>query len=427
MSQRTRVILGVLALVIVVGAMWWSKASTATPAGRLVVAGDVRSDIRTVTAPIIVYPVPDYTVGMPATSTASSTSATKRSSGASSSSRSPVVSGMLKRVYVHEGDTVKAGDILATYDTKMLDLGVVAAKADARRTKTNVSLMNKALDSIQSAKGKLATARSTAFGQVAKGIATAKAKLYKQHADAVKALPSLEAQMGKLQAELAVTPPTDANFAVIKAQIKQLMPLLMGAEALVKGWPQIKKAFAKQTGKAAKKAAATINSKIGLARSKIRKAEKQIKDARSVLRIIANSAHVGIDLAEAKRDLAVVRAPVGGVVTFARAGGTVAMVGAPLVRIIPDTPQKIDTYLTPEQIATVAVGDAVDVSFDSSGHKVVHGTVSSIGTEYLFPPTSFPTQVVHMTKTLKTTITLDQGYSAPPGTPVDLSIHLAKN
>jgi len=48
--------------------------------------------------------------------------------------------------------------------------------------------------------------------------------------------------------------------------------------------------------------------------------------------------------------------------------------------------------------------------------------VSHVDDVSALPPTSFPTSIVHMTRAVRVTIRLDDGLTAPPGTPVDVEI-----
>ena len=98
------------------------------------------------------------------------------------------------------------------------------------------------------------------------------------------------------------------------------------------------------------------------------------------------------------------------------------MMNAPLFRIAPDTPALIDTYLTAEQLTFVRVGDPAEVSYDSAAGIVLTGSVTGIGEDSAFPPTTFPTEIVHMTRTTRVTVTLESGARPPAGTPVDLTI-----
>ena len=431
MSARSRVALGVLVVVVLLGAVFWIRAGSAKPAGRLVVAGDVRSDIRTISAPLITYPTPDYTVGIPKPAGSSAGSA-KRGGSTASSSRQPVVAGMLAKVLVNQGDTVKAGDVVAEFDTKLLALGVEQAKTASRKSHKDVGVMSHNIDKLATASSKLATARAK--------IATAKAAIFKGRAALLKARrqilvqraqllklkaqrPQLKAQLAALQAQAAHFPPGHVPPAIVQgiAKIQGLLAAIdPGLAGIAKGLVLINTNLAKINKGLAQLPAAY--AQLNAAAKKIVDAKVTLRDAKDVLKIVAKGSNVGIRIANARLALAEVRTPVGGVVTFARQGGTVAMVGAPLVRVCYDGPQLVDTYLTSEQAQTIGIGSAADVTYDSSRGEVLHGKVSVIGSAYLFPPTSFPTQVVHMTRTLKVTIALNQDSSVPPGTPVDLSI-----
>ncbi len=442
MSQSTRNIAVIAAvLVVLIAGAWWSQASKASPAGRLNIAGDVRPEIRTVTAPAISYPTPDYTVGIPKPAgSAALTSGSQRgghSSARSASMGLPVVAGMLTRVYVREGDRVKTGQVLATFDTTLLDLGVVQAGHAATKARKDVLVLGNNIDKLVKAGGKLASARVK--------LATAKAMLAKAKATLLKARNQLLAQQKKLLQAKAQRPQLKALLAMLKAQAatfppghvpaalqRQIASITGLLAAIDPGLTGISAGLKKIDAGLVKvnagfvllpKAAAKLSS----AASQLTKAKRQLRNAKDVLGIVARGQRTVIQLAEAKRALADVRSPVDGVVTFARRSATVAMVGAPLVRIHADGPQRIDTYLTPEQVAQVGVGSVADITYDSATGAIVHGVVSELGPGYFFPPTSYPTQIVHMTRTLKVTIKLDEGSKAPPGTPVDVSIHTNAN
>jgi HlyD family secretion protein len=437
MSRRNVIlaIAGVLMLGLVVALL--VRATSGPPADRLIVAGDVRVDSRTVVAPAIATPTPDFTVGIPAPAgdTAAPGAGSAKSKAPSQPTRSgqPVVSGRLTRVNVRAGDTVKAGQVIAQLDTAMLDLGVKQAKANAVRARTTVRVLKNNLNTVLDNIDKIATGRtqiSTARVQLARGKAqlrAAKAQLLAAQAPLLQAKRNrrqLEAQLAALRQQAAQFPPGQAPPALLR-RIGQLQGLLAainpGLAKIAAGLKQVAAGEAQLAAAQAQLNAAS--SQLNTAADALSTAKKQITNARDTLTIVADSQQVAIDLAEAKRDQATIHSPVNGVVTFAVPAGTVAMVGSPIVRIKPDEPARVDTYLTPEQLALVKVGSAADVTYDSAPGKVVHGKVAVIGTTAQYPPTSFPTDIVHMTRTVKVTIGLDSGDAPPQGTPVDISIH----
>jgi multidrug resistance efflux pump len=147
-----------------------------------------------------------------------------------------------------------------------------------------------------------------------------------------------------------------------------------------------------------------------------------MRDARRLMKVNVVAQDVALALEKARRAAATITSPVSGFVTFARTPGTAVMVGAPIVRIRPDGPTRIATYLTTDQLAQAGVGTPVTVDFDSNPGGALTGHIAVIGDAAAVPPTGFPTAIVHMTRAVSVTIELDAGQTAPPGTPVDVEI-----
>jgi multidrug resistance efflux pump len=438
MSRSARNALVVsLAVVALAAAAVWLYARTAAPRDRLELAGNVRPGVRTVSAPALTYPTPDYTVGIPkpAGAPVSAMASGKKGSGKPSASMGqPVVAGTIATVTVGQGDTVEAGQVVVQLDTTMLDLGVEQARTAAAKARADVRVMAANLDDVDSAKTKLSDAR----GQ----LATAKSSLLKARAALTKARrrllaqqaqllelkaqrPQLEAALAALKAQAAQFPPGQVPPALAK-QIAQLEKVLAsidpGLKGIAAGLEKVDANLAKVNDGLAKLPSAS--ARIVSAAGRLADTKTQLTNARSVLEIVADGQALGVQVAEARRSQATVRSPYAGVVTYVRPAGTVVMVGAPLVRIAESGPQRVDTYLTAEQAAQVRVGSKAEVRYDSAPvGTVLLGRVSEIGSAYVYPPTSFPTQIVHMTRALKATVELDEGDAAPPGTPVDLTIY----
>jgi hypothetical protein len=326
-------------------------------------------------------------------------------------------------------------------------LGVQAARISATKTKTSVRVLNNNIDTILDNQDKLATGRAqlaTGKAQLATGrVQLAKAKTVllkakagllagqKQLLKAKASRPQLQAALAGLKAQAAVTPPGPALQA-IQAQIAKLEGLLASiAPGLAKvkaGLAQVNAGQAKLAAAEAKLAAgaaklATAQAQLATAADALHTARQQTVKARDYVRIIASGVNVGVVLAQAKRDQATIVSPVSGWVTQAAVKGTVAMVGAPLFRIAPDDPPLVDTYISGDRLGTVHVGTAADITFDSGDGKVAHGTLQTIASSAQYPPTSFTTDIVHMTRTVKLTFRIDSGEAPPVGTPVDIAIH----
>ncbi len=400
--RRLTAIVLVLALLGVASlAVSYFQRQSAADRGYLTVAGDVRAQSYIVRAPALASPVIDVTVGF-ASSQASAASSKKASSAPSSQ---PVVSGRIAEVFVAEGDTVVAGQTLARLDTTLLDLGVKQAETAAAKARADVDVLAEALDTIGSSQADLAKAK--------RDLTAALANAKSQRADLAAQLKQLESMPmppgGGSVPPTGSIPPTGSvpptgtpmpNPAALIAQLKA-------------GLAQIDAGIAKMES-----GLRTIAS----GSAKLADAKTQAANGRELLGIVADTRDIATALAKARRDSAVITAPVDGLVTFARRAGGVAMVNAPLFHIAPDTATLVDTYLTGDQLALVRLGDPAEVSYDSGGDAVLSGSVSTIGEDSAFPPTAFPTEVVHMTRTTRVTITLRSGAKPPAGTPVDITI-----
>ncbi|PKQ38264.1 MAG: hypothetical protein CVT59_03305 [Actinobacteria bacterium HGW-Actinobacteria-1] len=384
-KRRLTIVVLVLALLGVASvAVAYFQRQSGADRGYLQVAGDVRAQSYVVRAPALASPTIDVTVGF---ATSSQAPASRKATAPSSQ---PTVSGRIAEVFVAEGDRVVAGQMLARLDTTLLDLGVRQAETAAAKARADVDVLVGALDTIDSGQADLAKAK--------RDLTAALAKAKAQRAD-------LAAQLAQL--ESMPTPPPGSVLPTGTPNPAVLIPQLKA------GLAQIDAGIAKMESGLRTMASGS---------AKLTDAKTQAENGRELLGIVAETRDIATALAKARRDSAIITAPVDGLVTFARRSGGVAMVNAPLFRITPDAPALIDTYLTAEQLAHVRVGDPAEVTYDSGAGAVLNGSVTAIGEDSAFPPTTFPTDVVHMTRTTRVTITLKTGAQPPAGTPVDLTI-----
>ena len=399
----------VLVVIVVVVAVLWERSLTAEPAGALPLAGDVRAQSVMVSAPTIVYPSINTSIGI-ATSGSPAPSSSRRPSTSGPGSRTPTVAGRITRVYVALGSRVTTGEVLAQLDTTMLDLGVAQARTAAIRARAQLGLIQSSLDTLSTASGKLATARSklaTAGSKLAAALAQATAGRAKLVA-AIAALEKIVAHLPPGSPSPTSTPPGAPNPRVLLAQLKAKLAQLDAALALLhSGVGQL----------------ATGRAQLATAGSQLATARTQLHTARDVATIVAQAQELGIQVAEVERSQARVFSPVSGLVTYVLPAGSIAMVGTPLDTITPDRPVLVDTYAADSQLGLIKIGDRADAGYDSDPTAVFHGRVTAVGTRSTFPPTSFPTDLIHLTRALRVTVTLDRGPAPPPGTPVDLTIY----
>lgn len=384
------IVIGTALVALAVLAGWRIWSQRAVP-GRLELAGDVASDVRAVRAPAIVYPVVDHTVGIGAAASGPGPGQAVRTPP-DAAGRMPRVSGRLASVLVVEGDRVTTGQVVARLDTAMLELGVDQARTAAVKAHADVEVLGGALGEIADNEAELADARSE--------LASARAKLKKTRSDLLVQIAQVEAMLKAPRPPGAPKPPPSQDPAVVLAKLKAALA-------------QVDAGLAKT---------ASARSKLNEGADRLADARSQVTGAREVLGIVAGAKDIAVDLAEARLAQAAIVAPVTGVVTEARRAGTLAMVGAPVVRIRPAAPTRLDTFVTPEQLGRVRVGSPAEVDFDSNPGGPLPGRVTRIAETAEFPPNAFPTGVVHMTRAVRVTITLDGGGWAPPGTPADVTI-----
>ena len=398
MTRRSIVItLIVVALVVATGIGFYVRAASGVTPGVIAVAGDVIADEDVVRAPAVTQPTPDYTVGIVTTATAG---AKKRPGGSSaaSMSRAPVVAGFLSEVLFTEGAHITTGQTIAQLDTTMLDLGVASAQAAATKARADLQSLDHNISKLEDARVKLVTGRTA--------LIKARASLSATITVLVATRSSVETSIAAIEAIIArngPVPPYPAILAGLQTALAKLNAGLAGART---GLAMMNANLVKLA-----KGLRTLDS--GLA---------QMRDARKLVKVNIEAQDVAVDLAKARRASATITSPVSGVVTFARTPGTVVMVGAPIVRVRPDGPTRIATYLTADQLAQAGVGTPVTVDFDSNPGGALTGHIAVIGDAAAVPPTGFPTAIVHMTRAVSVTIELDAGQTAPPGTPVDVEI-----
>lgn len=438
MNRTIRTTLVLTALVLLAFGTWWARALDTAPKDRIEVAGNVRSEVRLVVAPAIAYPSPDFTVGIPAGSSggtsgsgaagASGMSAPGAASSAAKRSAartgSPAIAGLLATMTVTQGDRVEAGQTIALFDTALLDLGVEQAKAAERRARANVSLLEDNLDTIDDNREKLASAREklasgkSQLTETRTELTATREDLVTGRKEAIAGRSALQAQIRQLESIPAtLTPQQQAALTALKGKLTELDS---GIAKMAAGLKQVDTGLAKIDAALAKMPSAA--AQLSTARAALDDAEAQVEHARDTLSILVEGQRVAVLLAEGRLSAAKVTAPVAGVVTYARSAGTVVMVGAPVARIRPDGPSLVDTYLTGDQLARVRVGSVVQVTCDSLPGQVFEARIVRLGTASEFPPTSFPTDIVHMTRATRVTAALETSSGPPPGTPVDLTI-----
>lgn len=382
-------------------------------------SGRVLDDRVVVQAPPLVSPLPNVDAGFPLNAPAGPGAATN--AGASRSTVPTVAaitgSGSASRVAtisVALGDSVGEGDLVATFDEALLEAHVTAARADEVVLRRQVEVLADTLDRVESNRSDLATARRALKETVAQLTAT--------RATLAAKLAELEALLARLQGMsrvgTATVPP-------------QLPPGTPGPDQLKTTIAQLKGALSQIDAGLAKARAG--QSKLDAAGSKLADARTQLRDLHDLAVIAADASAIGVRAAEYQRSLASVRAPAAGEVVRIARVGDVLFSGATVAEIREATPPRVLTWLSAEDATRIAIGDRAHVGADwfKSGAALPTGRVTDIGRRADYPPTSFSTKDVHLTRAVPVEVTLDgvpelsarsSAGALPPGTPVDVTI-----
>jgi HlyD family secretion protein len=363
-------LIAVLLAVLLGGSSWLASARLAAEnplsSGRLSVSATVRSDTVTLVAPSFA------------------------STRTAAMSGQPAIAGSIASVEVSEGSRVTTGQVVARLDDRALKLQVEAAQAGARLARARIGVAEANLDTLASNAATLADAR--------RKLDAALATLSASRADVAQNLAAAEDAVAHMP---PVLPPGFPDPRVLVAKLKAALA-------------QIDAGLAKATA---------ARAKLNAASAKLSDARSQLRGLRGVLVLAADAADVGIEVADARRALAVLRSPCAGVVTSVSEAGSVAFAGQPVARIVPDGPVVLDTYLDAGELLLVRLGAAATAGSDSSGTGAFAGRVTAIAPSFGYPPTSLATPLVHMTRAIKVSVTLDDPAAPlPAGTPADLTI-----
>lgn len=414
------------------------------PASTIAATGRVRADTVTIQAPSLNMPTISLDAGFPLTPGASATTSTVPALLSLGSAQ------RVSAVEVRLGDRVSAGDVLVRFDDAALAAQLRVAKADAAVAKSQIGVLDAALDSLADKQRDLREKRQEVVDGIAKAT-KARKELAGKLADARKVaaklpaqlvaveknlreLPSLaevEAQLTQLKAALAALPPetppevrdellqAQQQFTAARTGIRKLLAaratLTAAIDQLNEGIPKLVKAIA------------TIDTNLAKARDGIRRIDKaltKLADARAALKrtrklaVIAAADSTGVEAASFAKGQTVVRAPSDGVVTAVAHLGDVVAPGAGVVELARPA-SVVTTWLAPEQVARTCLDATATVRLDSSS-TAVDGRISRILPLAAYPPSYHVTDQTHLTRAVAVEVTVAS--ALPPGVPADLQL-----
>ena len=327
----------------------------------------------------------------------------------------PKVAGRIVEIFYREGDSVRAGDVIAVLDDAQVRAQVDQAKA--------------ALLEAQ-ARAEAASAQIAVLSQQAaqSGIQAAQAR-----SDAAGRVAQAEANLAAGQASVAQQKAAYGIAAFVKREYVQLAKegyasQQQGVQAVAgEGYEKAAVAAAERQVKAARGALTTAGATLsnanvyGAAQGAV---ERQIAEQQSSIAAAeADVAQASAQLAEARanhRDL-IVRAPFDGtIVTRAAEPGEVVTAGTALVTLLDLHKVYLRGFVPEDQIGRVKVGQRARIFLDSSPNEPIDAYVLRIDPQATFTPedTYFREDRVKQVFGLKLALRAGFGY-AKPGMPAD--------
>ncbi len=463
-----------LAACLVVGLFGCAEAGD-----RILVSGNVDDELVTVQAPHIQIPELDLNAGFadpPGGTTASHPVEASRPEPAAA----PIASwNRVATVEVPEGDQVQVGQVLVRLESEALDANLAVARADAKVAASQVPVLdsaieetfdrqrdiNSALRKINKAIRQLRIAHTTLSVQLAQArrqlpqLEAKRVELQRQRqqlgsrlAEVDERLVEVREGLAQLSSQRSNTPvprtsPTSPNRDKLLATIAELQQartqLKSGLNQLAQADAQLITATTRLRNGIPKLERSIRQIDEGLAqartqRTRLRKARSKIIDARAELRrtrklavVAADAATVGIDVAENQKLLATVTAPASGVLVHAATVGEVVAPGTTIATIRQAAASSLTTWLSPAQVAQTCLGAQALVYADWMNGQPMDAMITLIGDRADYPPTTFATDEVHLTRAIPVRLTLTrssgQPQPLPPGAPVDIEISPATN
>lgn len=375
--------------------------------------GTVTDPVRTVAIPALTTPTVNLDAGF------SQTSTTARTANPTASTYQLGTTQLVAKVTVSEGTPVRAGQVLVTLDPTALLLQVEAAKADQAVAKAQVGVLTTAINDTYTMAHTVAT-NTTKVNNAINTLTQTLADLKKAKPQLRQARADLATKLAQAETLLAhyppVAPPGVPGKDELKASIAKLKAAITAVDAQL---AQIAKAEPQLSTGLTKARAGLV--KLKTAAAKISDARQQLRDLRKLSEIAANTSGIGVELATVQRRLAILTAPVDGVVTWLAGAGARLAPGATVVKIRQTGPSKVTAWLSPNQLAKVCLNDSARLAGDwMSAGQTVAAQLTRISPTADFPPSSTATGETHLTRAVQVEFTATA--ELPAGVPVVISI-----
>ena len=411
-------------------------AGCGAPSTELRLQGQVDDRTVAVTVPQLVWPAVNLDAGF-------ATTGNQPADDASPTAAQLGLGAMatLTRVEVAEGDPVSAGQPVAGLDDRLQRAALAVAEADARVATAQVGVLDARLKDTADAQAELADKRAEVVDTLAElkkkrrevtdaidELTSTRTDLRKQRAQAAAGRKELTARRAEVAGQLAALPPEsparepleqalaqlDAKLAEVNAGLSKLdaglRKLDSGLKQARSGLSQIKDGIRKATDGL---------SDLDEAAADLRDARAELTRLRRLARVAAQTADVPVQLAESRVAETAVSAPEAGTVIWAAPVGARLAPGATVAVLRLAGPARATSWLSPAQAEATCLGDPAAVHTDW-GTEPIPARVTRLGVSAEYPPTSFATDEVHLTRAFAVEVTTDT--DLPAGVPVTITI-----
>jgi membrane fusion protein, multidrug efflux system len=333
------------------------------------------------------------------------------------------VGGTVSEVAVTDNQPVKAGDVLVRIDLRDYELTLARARAEladaeaaAQAAAVNIPITATTTESNVAAAQSVVGQSEAGVAEAEQGVAaaqarvtTAQARVREQEAGAARAARDVERLKGLLakdeiaqqqfDATVAAAEATKAAADSARAQVREAELAITAAETRLAS-----ARVRSQQSTAELRAAETAPQQVLATRARAAAAAAQVEQKRALVR-----------QAELDLEYAVVKAPVGGIVSRRSVEpGQVIQPGQPLMTIIPLDNVWITANFKETQLADMRVGQRVTVEVDAYDGREFTGRIESIaaatGSRFsLLPPENATGNFVKVVQRVPVKIVLDAG------------------
>jgi multidrug resistance efflux pump len=398
-------------------------AAGCTSANEIVTVGTVDAAVTKVSLPSLASPqvladIPLYSSDSQTPGAALSANGNADGGSSSVQASAPQSSAFsVMSVEVGIGDFVAQGDLLLTMDDTALQAAKESRKAEAAVAAAGPAVVESQLQEVKGKYADVSDGRAK-IRKAQKKLDKAKKEANTQTKVVNNTQTQLKAQQKQLEQLLAFLP-SGIERAKAEAGLKQVkagqVKLTAAAKKLKAGLAKIKKGESE--------------AKSGL--TKLEKAEKELDDAVATLnslkeltKVSAEVAQVPVAVADFQLSQTRIAAPVSGQIIEVATAGQVLAPEAAVALIRAEAPVKIHSWIAPENRSQLCSGTAVAIETDWPGEPIA-GSISFVGQEAVYPPSSYPTTTVALTRAFG--FTVETTTALPRGTPVTLHITPCEN